>query len=145
VVTQNVDGLHFDAGSTHVIELHGTLRRLRCLDAGHLNGVALATWGDDGVPRCPECGSLCRPGVVLFGEHLPAQAWQEAARSLEAAATVIAVGTSALVYPAAALIDPRRSPDATRIWINPETEPPDQGWTWLSGDAESQVRRLRPR
>ena len=143
VVTQNVDGLHVAAGSTDVIELHGTLLEVRCLGTGHVHGTDEATWADDGVPRCPACGAMCRPGVVLFGESLPAEPWAEAGRALESAATVVAVGTSAQVYPAAWLIDADRLPHATRIWVNPETPPPDAGWTWLRGDADSQMARLR--
>jgi NAD-dependent deacetylase len=143
VVTQNVDGLHSAAGSMRVIELHGTLQEVRCLGAGHVHGIAEARWGDDGVPRCPACGAMCRPGVVLFGEALPEHAWIEAGQALESAVTVVAVGTSAQVYPAAWLIDASRLPHATRIWINPETPPPDNGWTWLQGDADTHVARLR--
>lgn len=144
VVTQNVDGLHSTAGSRRIIELHGTLRTMRCLDHQHVTTPADADWEGD-VPYCPGCGSICRPNVVLFGEQLPATAWDDAATAIADAATVVAVGTSAFVYPAAFLIAIEASTGAERIWVNPETEPPDDGWTWLRGTADTQVPRLRPR
>ncbi len=142
VVTQNVDGLHHAAGSRDVHELHGSLRSMRCVAAGHVHQTADAEWADDGVPLCPACGALCRPDVVLFGEPLPAAAWEASVRALGRASTVVAVGTSAQVYPAAGLITRERSPGAARLWVNPETPPPDEGWQWLRGDADTQLNRL---
>lgn len=141
VVTQNVDGLHAAAGSSLVIELHGTLRTMRCLGPGHRIAIAEARW-QDGLPWCPQCGQPCRPNVVLFGEALPAQAWADAERVMGEADTVVAVGTSAQVYPAASLIGADVLTANTRIWINPHTPPPDVGWAWLQGDADTQVARL---
>ncbi len=143
VVTQNVDGLHTLAGSSTVHELHGSLRTMRCIGAGHVIDTDDASWADDGVPRCPQCGAMCRPGVVLFGESLPAAAWDGSMAAMHSASTIVAVGTSAQVYPAAWLIAPEQSPDALRVWVNPDTEPPDDGWLWLHGDADGQVDRLR--
>jgi NAD-dependent deacetylase len=143
VVTQNVDGLHGAAGSRTVHELHGSLRGMRCLGAGHASTIADAEWADDGVPRCPTCGAPCRPAVVLFGEPLPPAPWEEAVQSLAGSATVVAVGTSAQVYPAAGLISLGRTPRAARLWVNPETPPPDAQWQWLRGDADTVLDRLR--
>jgi NAD-dependent deacetylase len=142
VVTQNVDGLHTQAGSASVVELHGSLRTLRCLACDRGAPVAGATW-QGGVPRCPRCGGPCRPDVVLFGETLPPAAWDRAQRAVQEASTVVAIGTSAQVYPAAGLIAPGRSPRAVRIWVNPETAPPDDDWTWLQGSADAMVHLLR--
>lgn len=141
VVTQNVDGLHTQAGSSTVIELHGTLRTMRCLGAGHHMPVEEATWMD-GLPICTTCGEPCRPDVVLFGEALPLQAWADAEAVMSQARTIVAVGTSAQVYPAALLIESRALTAEQRIWINPETAPPGSDWTWLKGDADRQVARL---
>ena len=105
VVTQNVDGLHTAAGSSTVHELHGNLQRVRCLGAGHRAMVDETVWGEDGCPECPACGSPCRPDVVLFGESLPGATWDAAQESMASAQTVVAIGTSAVVYPAAHLID----------------------------------------
>jgi NAD-dependent deacetylase len=143
VVTQNVDGLHTLAGSPTVHELHGSLRTIRCLECSGIDVIEAARWADDGVPRCRHCGAMCRPNVVLFGESLPGDAWDRAMQAMHSASTVVAVGTSAQVYPAAWLIAPEQSPGALRVWINPDTPPPDAGWTWLQGDADSQVPLLR--
>ncbi|HEY0035492.1 MAG TPA: Sir2 family NAD-dependent protein deacetylase, partial [Longimicrobium sp.] len=75
VVTQNVDGLHTDAGSADVIEVHGSIRRVKCLDCGHLFSGELPPYEDgeeQDPPACPVCGSPLRPDVVWFGEMLPA-------------------------------------------------------------------------
>lgn len=143
VVTQNVDGLHTAAGSSQVIELHGSLRSMRCMPLGHACEVEQASWVA-GVPACPTCGAPCRPNVVLFGETLPQHAWAQAKEAIAGAETVIAVGTSAAVYPAALLIDDGPVTGRRLLWINPETEPPSAEWTWLMGDADTQVARLQP-
>ena len=104
LITQNVDGLHQRAGSGSrfpVIELHGNIQRNKCFSENRL----VETWEEDGQvpPRCPHCGGLLRPDVVWFGEALPEEAIQaawEAARSCE---IFFAIGTSALVQPAASL------------------------------------------
>ena len=72
IITQNVDGLHERAGSTHIYELHGSLNKHRCLECGKPYTMA----AESDVPHCPECGGLIRPGVVWFGETLPEAAWQ---------------------------------------------------------------------
>jgi NAD-dependent deacetylase len=143
VVTQNVDGLHTAAGSSRVIELHGTLATMRCLGSGHRCLVGEAVWVA-GVPTCPTCSAPCRPDVVLFGEILPQQAWMDAQEALAQAETVVAVGTSGSVFPAASLIHQGALTARNRIWINPETEPGDPSWTWLRGDADAQVALLVP-
>jgi len=143
VVTQNVDGLHTIAGSTSVIELHGTLRTMRCLGPGHVSGFDSAIWVGD-LPTCPTCGQACRPDVVLFGESLPERAWAQAEEAMANAHTVVAVGTSAQVYPAALLLLAPVRDAQLKIWINPETEPPGPEWTWLQGAADAQVPRLIP-
>lgn len=69
VLTQNVDGLHHAAGSENLIEIHGSLRRLRCTRCGLREEVA-SLEGRSLPPECPDCGGLMRPEVVLFGERL---------------------------------------------------------------------------
>jgi NAD-dependent protein deacetylase/lipoamidase len=70
VLTQNVDGLHRAAGSKNLIEIHGTVHRLRCVDCGMTRNVPDFT-GLQIPPECPRCGGMLRPDVVLFGELLP--------------------------------------------------------------------------
>lgn len=98
VLTQNVDGLHGDAGSRDVIEIHGTTRALRCTRCPRRERVA--DWSRLSFPpRCPDCGAVVRPDVVLFGETLPEEAvgrlHGELARGFDA---VFVVGTTA-VFP----------------------------------------------
>lgn len=69
-LTQNVDGLHRMAGSSRLIEIHGTIHRLRCIECHHARTVADFS-GLEIPPACPVCGGLLRPDVVLFGESLP--------------------------------------------------------------------------
>ena len=107
LVTQNVDGLHQAAGSRRVLELHGSIARVRC------TGCAVAAdRGSDALPdlpRCDACGELLRPGVVWFHEMLPEDVWRAAAEAVEACQCLLVAGTSAVVYPAAGLIDMARA------------------------------------
>ena len=109
LITQNVDGLHQRAGSTNVIELHGNIWRARCSrGCGHaVNGAGLERMPlspaeDDDAPVCP-CGALLRPDVVWFGEALDESRIDLAVRAAQHCDVFLAVGTSALVYPAAGL------------------------------------------
>jgi NAD-dependent deacetylase len=69
-LTQNVDGFHRDAGSANLIEIHGNLRHIRCTSCPHRFTVSDYSAFDE-RPVCPNCSSLLRPDVVLFGETLP--------------------------------------------------------------------------
>ncbi len=103
VVTQNVDGLHSRAGSRDVVELHGSLRSASCLDrCGEAPVTIDGELLSELPPRCP-CGSLLRPDVVLFGEPLPEDSLRRAFRLAAKCDVMLVVGTSMLVYPAAAL------------------------------------------
>jgi NAD-dependent deacetylase len=117
VITQNVDGLHLQAGSSNVIELHGNIWRNFCFDC-----MAPAAELPAGAPlsTCTHCGGWLRPGVVWFGEALPAAAWHKAALAAELADVFFCIGTSSLVEPAASL--PRYASTCGRnvIQINPE-------------------------
>ncbi len=98
VITQNVDGLHQEAGSKCVIELHGSIRRVRCSSCGYRQ--SLTEPPQEIPPRCPCCGSLLRPDVVWFGEPLPEDAWRRAVELCEQADAMLVVGTSGVVMPA---------------------------------------------
>lgn len=105
VVTQNVDGLHSEAGSRRVSEIHGSLRRARCHDCGRAHPIALLQKPVESLsklPRC-DCGGLVRPGVVLFGEMLPQAALEEAIEAVQSCDGLLVVGSSLQVYPAAGL------------------------------------------
>jgi NAD-dependent deacetylase len=119
VVTQNIDGLHQRAGSTEVVELHGSLWRLRCEAEGR-------RFADLSMPlasrRCA-CGAWLRPDVVWFEDPLEADVVERAIRAIEACDCLVSVGTSALVYPAAELPVIAMRAGATTVEINPEETP----------------------
>ena len=121
LITQNVDGLHRRAGSQNVIELHGNILRTKCFD----EGVIVESWEDsDAVPPyCPKCGGLLRPDVVWFGESLPPGALENAFEQSERADVFLAVGTSALVQPAASLPLYAQRGGALLVEINPDETP----------------------
>lgn len=122
LVTQNVDGLHHAAGSRNVIELHGSVWRARCLTCHAW--MNLREWDhQDGVPACFECGGSMRPDVVLFGEMLPNGAFENAAMRAETCDLCFVVGTSAVVYPAAALPEIAHAAGAYVVEVNPEPTP----------------------
>ncbi|WP_276271643.1 NAD-dependent deacylase [Haloarcula litorea] len=135
VVTQNVDGLHGDAGSDRVVELHGTNRRIRCDDcaerrpAGEVFDRAAS---GDLPPRC-DCGGVYRPDVVLFGESLPDAAMSEAQRLARESDVFLAVGSSLSVRPASLLPRIAAESGATLVVVNFEQTPRD-------GDAEHVLR-----
>ncbi len=117
LITQNVDGLHHAAGSKNVIRLHGDIWTLRCTkcDFEEENRSLLT----DLPPRC-ECGALLRPGVVWFGEMLPAGAIERATSAVVQSDVFLVIGTSAQVFPAAGLIPLAIQRRATVIEVNPE-------------------------
>jgi NAD-dependent deacetylase len=121
LVTQNVDGLHERAGTQNTIRFHGSIWTLACW-----TGCGAPDWDDLTVPlarlppRCPACGGLARPGVVWFGEPIPAAAAQAAERATSCD-LFLSVGTSSLVYPAAGLVAQARARGAFTVEINPET------------------------
>ncbi len=105
VVTQNVDGLHLRAGSLDVIEAHGSLRECVCLSCGRREPIeAVRRQLEDGpAPRCPECGAVLKPGVVMFGELLDDEAIARATRLAREAALMLVVGSTLEVWPVAGL------------------------------------------
>ncbi len=125
VITQNVDGLHERAGARSVVRFHGSIWEILCWQG--CPGTP-ARWWDDTVPlpqippACPYCGGLARPGVVWFGEAIDAEILQ---RSLAAADCdlFLAVGTSAVVYPAAGLATEAHRSGAYTVEVNPEVTP----------------------
>jgi NAD-dependent deacetylase len=105
VVTQNVDGLHQRAGSRDVIEVHGSLDHAVCpaCGAGEKMDAVLRRLDASPVPACPSCGDVLKPGVVMFGELLPAAAIDRATELAREAALVLVVGSSLEVWPVAGL------------------------------------------
>ncbi len=120
VITQNVDGFHQSAGSLNVIELHGNIMRTICFDSGH----NVDRWEDNEIPpRCPICRSYLRPDVVWFGEGLPRTALENAIRETRECNVFFAIGTSAVVEPAASLPWIAKENGASLVEVNPSTTP----------------------
>jgi NAD-dependent deacetylase len=103
LVTQNVDGLHQTAGNRNVLEVHGSLYRTRCTECGAVRDRGLDPLAD--MPTCELCGGLLRPDIVWFGEMLPTAIWERAVEAVERCDVFLVVGTSAVVHPAAGLIN----------------------------------------
>ncbi|MCA8915493.1 MAG: NAD-dependent deacylase [Planctomycetes bacterium] len=122
LTTQNVDGLHLLAGSRRVLELHGSIRRYKCFDTGRLL-EGEPPHCDNPPPRHPQTGGMLRPDVVWFGEALPEAALMESLRAAREADIYLTIGTSALVYPAAALPIEAQRAGATVVEINPTETP----------------------
>ncbi|MBN1653016.1 MAG: NAD-dependent deacylase [Deltaproteobacteria bacterium] len=134
VITQNIDGLHIDAGSQTVFEVHGSLFRARCLSCGQrfpLDRAALFKRAHEALddeagfrienmtrilPSCT-CGGLTRPDVVMFGESV--QQLEEAFQATTACDVMLILGTSGVVYPAAACPEQAYRAGAKLIEINP--------------------------
>ncbi|MBQ9458006.1 MAG: NAD-dependent protein deacylase [Bacilli bacterium] len=121
IVTQNIDGLHQDAGSVHVLEAHGSVRRYHCQKCG--KPYALDQIPHHGVPHC-SCGGQIKPDVVLYEEPLDAATLEEAVQRVRFANVLIIGGTSMRVYPIAAL--PQYFNLGTQIIINAEPTPYDR-------------------
>ena len=117
LITQNIDGLHHQAGSRNVIELHGSRRTLTCLTCGRTfpREEVLAVVEPPEVPRCRACEGYLKPDVVLFGEELPRDAARRAEQAVRACDDLLVVGTAAEVEPAASLPRLARS-EGARIW-----------------------------
>lgn len=121
LITQNVDGLHEQAGSERVLKLHGDLWTVRCLGCG-AETVNRELPMKELPPRCP-CGGLLRPGVVWFGEALPAEVLRQALEAARRAQVFLVVGTSGVVQPAASLPLVAKESGARVVEINPEETP----------------------
>jgi NAD-dependent deacetylase len=127
IITQNVDGLHFKAGSRNVIELHGNMREAVCLSCGNVismeEAMDMAKSGHL-PPRCG-CGGVLKPNVVLFNEPLPEEAYKRALLESRTCDLMLAVGTSLQVYPAAYLPVVAKQRGARLAIINMEPTPLD--------------------
>jgi len=137
VITQNVDDLHQRAGNRDALRLHGDILEDRWLERCDLRCGRPASAALPGrPPRCADCGNLVRPGVVWFGEALPAQALAGAERAASSCALLLVVGTSGAVWPAAGLAALARRAGAWVAIVNPhESEVDDQAHLVLRGTA----------
>jgi len=129
VITQNTDGLHQAAGSTHVVELHGSGRTVECLACGarEPRSEVQARLDVEMPPRCRNCGgTLLKPTVVFFGQAMPPAAVEEAYDLAGSADVMLVVGSSLVVYPAADVPLAAVRAGARLIVINAEPTPFDR-------------------
>ncbi|MCW4384430.1 NAD-dependent deacetylase [Salinibacterium sp. SYSU T00001] len=146
VITQNVDGLHLRAGSAHVVDLHGSMDRVRCLDCGQFFArtaiaetiVAANPWleqpgsvelGPDGdvapgqlahftIPQCTVCGGTLKPDVVFFGEFVPVERFAEARALVQSADVLLVAGSSLVVNSGVRLLEAAHRRKAPVIIVN---------------------------
>ncbi len=121
LITQNIDDLHRRAGSRRIVELHGNIWRVRCAREATVSALPDVPLREI-PPRCA-CGALLRPDVVWFGEALPVEALERALKAAETCDLFLAVGTSALVQPAASLPLTAKRHGAPVIEVNPDSTP----------------------
>jgi NAD-dependent deacetylase len=129
IVTQNTDGLHQDSGARRVIELHGSGRKVQCLECGAVESRqdVQDRLNLEMPPRCLACGgALLKPTVVLFGEPMPVEAVTLARELAEKADVMLVVGTSLVVYPAAEIPLVASRAGAPMIVVNAEPTPLDR-------------------
>jgi len=119
VITQNIDGLHQQAGSKNVIELHGSVHRNYCRKCKKFFDANFVI-NSNGIPRC-ECGGIIKPDVVLYEESLNYNNIEKAMGYIEGAKTLIVGGTSLAVYPAASFINYFKGQDLVLINKTPTT------------------------
>lgn len=117
VLTQNIDGLHQRAGSTEVLELHGSIVEIKCTNCDFKSEI-LTEFTQ--IPPLCQCGNILRPNVVWFGESLPQNIWQQAIIHASTCDMMIVVGTSLVVSPVNTLPIHAKQNNATVIEINPE-------------------------
>ncbi len=145
IITQNIDGLHGRAGSSRVIEFHGSVHRTRCSNfACELAPFEDGTPYEESVPTCPRCGANLRPDIVLFNEPIPAKNYADAMDALAECDLFVAIGTSGTVSPASTFVQLARESGARTVYLNLESlaeENPYFGEEYL-GKAEEIVPRI---
>jgi NAD-dependent deacetylase len=130
ILTQNIDGLHQRAGSTDVLELHGSIVKIKCV-ACNFKSEILGDFTD--LPPLCKCGNFLRPDVIWFGECLPKEIWQRARMYASNCDMMVIVGTSLVVSPANTLPIYAKQNNAFLIEINPEE-------TIMSSDMDLSIR-----
>ncbi len=129
IITQNIDGLHQKSGARNVMELHGNIWKLRCMEEGTIIENHRPQL-EELPPRCPECGAMLRPHVVWFGESLDLGLLQKGIKYASESDVVLVIGTSAIVYPAAAIPFTAAQAGAKLVEINPESTPLSEYTDW---------------
>jgi len=117
VLTQNIDGLHQKAGSSEVLELHGSIVKIKCSVCDFKDEI---TTEFSEIPPLCKCGNILRPDVVWFGESLPQDIWQKAMVFASQCDLMVIAGTSLVVSPANTLPIYAKQNNAILIEVNPE-------------------------
>ena len=130
ILTQNIDGLHQRAGSTKVLELHGSIIEIKCTVCKFKNKILTEFTN---IPPLCKCGNILRPNVVWFGEPLPQDIWKEAMIHASKCDVIVIVGTSLVVSPANTLPLYAKQNNAFLLELNPEE-------TMMSHDMDLSVR-----
>ncbi|MCX8053159.1 MAG: NAD-dependent protein deacylase [Armatimonadetes bacterium] len=121
--TQNVDDLHERAGSRKMVKLHGDAWQMRCLETGDVFDTRELDlpeeFTEETLPRCPECGSLCRPNIVWFGEYVPREAMMASIASSSSCDLMLVVGTSGEVSGGYGFAEYALANRATIVEVNP--------------------------
>jgi NAD-dependent deacetylase len=143
LITQNVDGLHRSAGSRKLIEIHGNIWRVRCLDCRRITEnreVPIPI-----LPSCVGCRGRLRPDVVWFGESLDPEDIRRSLRAVQSSELLLIIGTSGVVQPAASFATIAKQSGAYVVEINIESTPGSHtADTVLIGRAAEVVPRLLP-
>lgn len=141
VITQNIDGLHQEAGSSSVIELHGTTRIIYCLNCSHEYSMdeVFSLLEVQIPPLCSECKGQLRPAVVFFGEALNSEILRLAFEEAENCDLLIAVGSSLVVYPAADIPLIAKQGGGTLVIINKQKTPLDVMADYVINDEAGRI------
>ncbi len=130
VLTQNIDGLHQKGGSSSVLELHGSIVKIKCTVCDFKDEIFTEY---SNLPPLCKCGNILRPDVVWFGEGLPQDVWQEAIIHANSCDVMVIAGTSLVVSPANTLPIYAKQNNATLIEVNPDE-------TIMTSDMDSSIR-----
>ncbi len=131
VLTQNIDGLHQRAGSSNVLELHGSIIRIKCTVCEFEDDIPSSF--ESLPPKCTRCDNILRPDVVWFGEPLPQIVWNQAIIEAKTCEIMIITGTSLVVSPANTLPVYAKQNNAILIEVNPEQ-------TQMSSEMDMSIR-----
>ena len=141
IVTQNVDGLHKDAGNIRVYEIHGSVRENYCMECNTAYPMD-AILNSEGIPRCRECGGVIKPNVTLYGEPLEKYVCIGAIREITNADTLFVAGTLLAVEPAASFISHFRGKNL--VILNRSPIPAEEQATLvIHGDVAEIMDRIR--